>query len=103
MNQMFKFLKKSNLGANFSQKVEGLLGSVEKVLKKKATCVFCKKTGHSESQCYKKKLLPLLMSLNENVDESAKEKKFLGKRSKEKICVSNVCNLVIRRKTVLNA
>ena len=28
VNQMFKFLKKSNLGANFSQKVEGLLGSV---------------------------------------------------------------------------
>ena len=25
---MFKFLKKSNLGANFSQKVEGLLGLV---------------------------------------------------------------------------
>ena len=30
-------------------------------------------------------------------------KKFLGKRLKEKICVSNVCNLVTRRKTVLNA
>ena len=28
VNQMFKFLKKSNLGANFSQKVEGLLGLV---------------------------------------------------------------------------
>ena len=28
MNQMFKFLKKSNLRANFSQKVEGLLGLV---------------------------------------------------------------------------
>ena len=32
-----------------------------------------------------------------------RRKKFLGKRSKEKICVSNVCNLVTRRKTVLNA
>ena len=28
VNQKFKFLKKSNLGANFSQKVEGLLGLV---------------------------------------------------------------------------
>ena len=28
VNQMFKFLKKSNLGANFSQKVEGFLDSV---------------------------------------------------------------------------
>ena len=28
VNQMFKFLKKLNLGANFSQKVEGLLGLV---------------------------------------------------------------------------
>ena len=28
VNQMFKFLKKSNLGANFSQKVEELLGLV---------------------------------------------------------------------------
>ena len=28
MNQMFKFLKKSNLRVNFSQKVEGLLGLV---------------------------------------------------------------------------
>ena len=32
-----------------------LLKEDAKVLKKKTTYVFCKKTGHSESQCYKKK------------------------------------------------
>ena len=36
MNQMFKFLKKSNLGTNFSQKVEGLLGSV---VQKESECI----------------------------------------------------------------
>ena len=46
------------------------------MLKKKATCVFCKKTGHSESQCYKKKPSPSSMSSNENGNESAKEKKI---------------------------
>ena len=53
-----------------------LLKEDAKVLKKKTTCVFCKKTGHLESQCYKKKPLPSSMSLNKNGNESAKEKKI---------------------------
>ena len=61
-----------------------LLKEDAKVLKKKATCVFCKKTGHLESQCYKKKLLPLSMSLNENGNESVKEKKISWKEIKRK-------------------
>ena len=36
VNQMFKFLKKLNLGANFSQKVEGFLGSV---VQEKSECI----------------------------------------------------------------
>ena len=65
-----------------------LLKKDAKVLKKKTTCTFCKKTGHSESQCYKKKLLPLLMSLNKNGNESAKEKKISWKEIKEKnLCI----------------
>ena len=53
-----------------------LLKEDTKVLKKKATCAFCKKTGHSESQCYKKKPPPSLMSSNKNGNKSAKEKKI---------------------------
>ena len=65
-----------------------LLKEDTKVLKKKATCAFCKKTSHSESQCYKKKLLPSLMSLNENGNESVKEKKISWKEIKEKnLCI----------------
>ena len=65
-----------------------LLKEDAKVLKKKATCVFCKKTGHSESQCYKKKPLPSSMSSNENGNESAKEKKISWKEIKGKnLCI----------------
>ena len=65
-----------------------LLKENTKVLKKKATCVFCKKTDHSESQCYKKKLLPSLMSSNKNGNKSVKEKKISWKEIKEKnLCI----------------
>ena len=65
-----------------------LLKKDAKVQKKKATCAFCKKTGHLESQCYKKKPLPLLMSLNKNGNKSAKEKKISWKEIKEKnLCI----------------
>ena len=65
-----------------------LLKEDAKVLKKKATCAFCKKTGHSESQCYKKKLPPSSTSSNENGNESAKEKKISWKEIKEKnLCI----------------
>ena len=65
-----------------------LLKEDTKVLKKKATCVFCKKIGHSESQCYKKKLLPSSTSLNENGNESAKEKNISWKEIKGKnLCI----------------
>ena len=65
-----------------------LLKEDAKVLKKKATCAFCKKTGHSESQCYKKKPPPSLMSSNENENKSAKEKKISWKEIKEKnLCI----------------
>ena len=53
-----------------------LLKEDAKVLQKKATCVFCKKTGHLESQCYKKKPPPSSTSSNENENESVKEKKI---------------------------
>ena len=61
-----------------------LLKEDVKVLKKKATCVFCKKTGHSESQCYKKKPPPSSTSSNKNRNESAKEKKNFLERDQRK-------------------
>ena len=65
-----------------------LLKEDAKVLKKKVTCVFCKKTGHSESQCYKKKPLSFSMSSNENGNKSVKEKKISWKEIKEKnLCI----------------
>ena len=65
-----------------------LLKEDAKVLKKKTTCVFYKKTGHSESQCYKKKPLPSSTSLNKNRNKSVKEKKISWKEIKEKnLCI----------------
>ena len=65
-----------------------LLKEDVKVLKKKANCAFCKKTGHLESQCYKKNLLPPSMSFNGDGKESAKEKKISWKEIKEKnLCI----------------
>ena len=63
-----------------------LLKEDAKVLKKKATCAFCKKTG--QSQCYKKKPLPSSTSSNENGNESIKEKKISWKEIKGKnLCI----------------
>ena len=63
-------------GQELGQKIRGPIISI--------IHTFCKKTGHSESQCYKKKLPPSLMSLNENGNKSVKEKKISWKEIKEK-------------------